>query len=145
LSNHNRTHSSSNAAGNRLPDELLRRHFGDLRREEEQHAPEFAAMWPALLRSRRHSARWLLAATCALIALGGALLIRPFPHAPTRSTVASITEWKAPTDFLLETPEREFLRTVPEIGSWRGYLPAPVRVPGASAHGKTSSALKRRK
>jgi hypothetical protein len=31
----------------------------------------------------------------------------------------SLTEWKAPTDFLLETPGRELLRTVPVIGVWR--------------------------
>jgi hypothetical protein len=47
------------------------------------------------------------------------------------NTVASITEWKAPTDFLLETPGRELLRTVPRFGElkadgWSGYAaPSP--------------------
>src|SRR6476659_5864137 len=48
-------------------------------------------------------------------------------HKAADVSVASLAEWKAPTDFLLETPGRELLRTVPEIGEWRGYT---VALPG---------------
>ena len=52
------------------------------------------------------------------------LLFRPPRRKPPRyapKSVTSITEWKAPTDFLLATPGRELLETVPQIGNWPGY------------------------
>src|SRR5215813_3558111 len=112
------------------PDELERR-FAGLRREEEQKTPAFVAMWPTGPVLRRHSGRWLIAAACAAIAVGSLLWIRSSLHRPRNNAVASITEWKAPTDFLLETPGHELLRTVPEIGGWHGYTPAllPVASP----------------
>ncbi len=80
-------------------DDMLRRRFAVLRREEEQQAPEFGRLWQAGAGARR------------------------------RQTVASITEWKAPTDFLLETPGSELLRTVPEIGQWHFYSAMPGAMP----------------
>jgi len=46
---------------------------------------------------------------------------QPEPGKP----VASLMEWKPPTDFLLETPGRELLRTVPAIGAVQNGLIAP--------------------
>ncbi len=45
----------------------------------------------------------------------------PFSVDQAVRSATSITEWKAPTDFLLETPGSELLRTVPQIGNWQGY------------------------
>jgi hypothetical protein len=108
-----------------LRDDDLRDRFAGLRREEEQRVPEFARLW----RGRtppRGKGRWLVAATCALIVVVCILWVRLAQRKPADISVASITEWKAPTDFLLETPGRELLRNVPEIGEWRGYTAATI-------------------
>jgi hypothetical protein len=118
-----------------LPDDMLRRRFAALRREEDQQAPEFATLWRSRARAQRRQARWFAAAAWALIALLAFLWIRSVQRRPDDKTVASITEWKAPTDFLLETPGRELLRTVPEIGEWQAYTAMPGATP--SPRGKT--------
>lgn len=110
-------------------DDGLRHRFAVLRREEEQHAPKFAALWKARPGARRRQVRWFAAAACALIALLAFLWIRLVERPPEEITAASITEWKAPTDFLLETPGRELLRTVPEIGQWHVYTAMPGATP----------------
>jgi hypothetical protein len=110
-------------------DNTLRRGFAALRREEDQQTPEFATLWRSRARAQRRQARWFAAAACALIALLAFLWIRSVQRRPDDKTVASITEWKAPTDFLLETPGRELLRTVPEIGEWQVYTALPGVTP----------------
>jgi hypothetical protein len=110
-------------------DNTLRRRFAALRREEDQQTPEFALLWQAGAGARRPQARWFAAAACALIALLAFLWIRSVQRRPDDKIVASITEWKAPTDFLLETPGRELLRTVPEIGEWQVYTALPRVTP----------------
>jgi hypothetical protein len=110
-------------------DNTLRRRFAALRREEDQQTPEFALLWQAGAGARRPQARWFAAAACALIALLAFLWIRSVQRRPDDKTVASISEWKAPTDFLLETPGRELLRTVPEIGEWQVYTALPRVTP----------------
>jgi hypothetical protein len=110
-------------------DNTLRRRFAALRREEDQQTPEFALLWQAGAGARRPQARWFAAAACALIALLAFLWIRSAQRRPDDKIVASITEWKAPTDFLLETPGRELLRTVPEIGEWQVYTALPRVTP----------------
>jgi hypothetical protein len=121
-------------AGLRAGDDALRERFAALRREEERRAPEFASLWPGRVRAQRGKTRWLVAAACALTVVAAVLWLRSILHKPADVSVASLAEWKAPTDFLLETPGRELLRTVPEIGEWRGYTvalpgtrPAPAR------------------
>ena len=110
-------------------DDMLRRRFAVLRREEQQHAPEFARLWETRAGVRRRQARWVTAAVCALIAVLALLWMRSAQRRPDERAVASITEWKAPTDFLLETPGRELLRTVPEIGQWHVYTADPGAAP----------------
>jgi hypothetical protein len=111
----------------------LRARFAVLRREE-QPAPEFASLWRRRPNSSRGRALWLMAAACGAIVLAAIVWQSATPRRPHDLSVASITEWKAPTDFLLETPGRELLRTVPQIGEWPGYTatapqngPATVR------------------
>ena len=126
-------YSDSELGGNSpsggLPDDRLRRRFAALRREEDQQAPEFATLWRARAGARRRQARWFAAAACMLVALLALLWIRSVQRRPDDKTVASITEWKAPTDFLLETPGRDLLRTVPEIGEWQVYTAMPGATP----------------
>ncbi|HEX3093818.1 MAG TPA: hypothetical protein VHW72_14395 [Candidatus Angelobacter sp.] len=128
--NENSRHPDSKLHGGDS-DGMLRRRFAVLRREEEQQAPEFDRLWQVRPEARERHGRWFVAAACALIALA-LLCIRSVQH-PDDKTVASITEWKAPTDFLLETPGRDLLRTVPEIGQWHFYsaiygaMPSPAR------------------
>jgi hypothetical protein len=126
--NDKRRHSDSELGGSDS-DDTLRRRFAVLRREEEQHAPEFATLWKARAETRRRQARWFAATACALIALLAFLWIRSAQRRPEEKAVASITEWRAPTDFLLETPGRELLRTVPEIGEWQLYTAMPGATP----------------
>jgi hypothetical protein len=113
-----------------LQDTALRKRFAGLRQEEQQHTPAFAPLWSGRARAP-HSGLWYIAAACVLIVVVAILLLRS--QRPNRNEVSmvEITEWKAPTDFLLETPGREILQTVPEIGRWRGYTPA---TPPADGH-----------
>ena len=108
-------------------DDMLRRRFALLRREEEQHAPEFARLWSVCAAARRQ-ARWFAVTACALIALLAFLWILS-ARRPKEITAASITQWKSPTDFLLETPGGELLRTVPEFGQRQLYTVMPGAAP----------------
>ena len=115
--------------GGGLPDDMLRRRFAALRREEDQQAPEFARLWQPRAGTRRRQARRFAAVASLLVALLALLWIRSVQRRPDDKTVASITEWKAPTDFLLVTPGSELLRTVPEIGEWQVYTAMPGATP----------------
>ncbi|HVG90408.1 MAG TPA: hypothetical protein VNB54_02860 [Alphaproteobacteria bacterium] len=110
-------------------DDTLRRRFAALRREEDPQAPEFGTLWKSRAGARRRQARWFATAVCMLVALLALLWIRSAQRRPDEKAVASITEWKAPTDFLLETPGRELLRTVPQIGEWQVYTATPGAMP----------------
>jgi hypothetical protein len=131
--NDKRRHSGSELGGDSpntgLPDDMLRRRFAVLRQEEEGHAPEFGRLWHGRADARRRKTRWLIAVAYTLIALLALFWIRSAQRRPDDKTVASITEWKAPTDFLLETPGRELLRTVPQIGQWHVYTAMPGATP----------------
>jgi len=119
-------------------DQDLRGRFAALRRAEEQQAPDFAL----LLRPRQHSsrgrARWWVAATCMVMVLAAIAWQRTTGRRPQEISVVSISEWKAPTDFLLETPGRELLRTVPQIGEWPGYDSTAAHARPAAIRKKTS-------
>jgi hypothetical protein len=103
-------------------DQDLRARFAELRREEELQAPQFVFPSPG---STWQVRRWstgkrIAGAVCVVTLVAAAWLLRPAPHRPDRTgqPVASLMEWRSPTDFLLETPGRELLRTVPSIGVW---------------------------
>lgn len=97
-----------------MSDRDLRRSFDLLRREEQADAPSFA---PLVHRQGRvvTSIRWLrLGAVAALLILAALpLLVRRWT--PPQA-VPSLTTWKSPTDFLLDTPGDELLRSVPRLG-----------------------------
>jgi hypothetical protein len=107
-------------------DDDLRARFAALRREEEALAPEFALPLPGAAQGRRRSLGKRIALAASLVtATAVVVLVLRFapqePHPEPDKPVASLTEWKAPTDFLLETPGGELLRTVPAIGVWHDY------------------------
>ncbi len=113
-------------------DRDLRERFAALRREDASQAPEFSAV-PDRARGRRPAwSRWAAAAAMVIVA---ALLLTKFyprPAAPTQS----ITEWKSPTDFLLETPGRDLLQTMPSFGPWAAE-PLPSESPTPSGKKKS--------
>lgn len=109
-----------------LRDDDLRSRFAALRREEEERVPQF--------RTRRPNATapaWrlggLVAVTACLVAtiVCVSLLQRTHTVRVRNRPAVSLTQWNAPTDFLLETPGRELLRTVPAVGVAYGYSKAP--------------------
>jgi hypothetical protein len=116
-----------------LQDTALRKRFASLRQEEQQQVPTFASLWGRRRLVQRSKVLWFAAGACALVTVAAILLLRS--ERPNREEVltVSITEWKAPTDFLLETPGREILQVVPEIGRWRGYTAA---TPPGDGHSK---------
>jgi len=110
-------------------DDDLRARFAALRREEEALAPEFALPVPRAAQDHRRSIGKRIAFAASLVTVTAVVVLvlrfaaqkaHPEPGKP----VASLTEWKAPTDFLLETPGRELLRTVPAIGVRHDYTQA---------------------
>jgi hypothetical protein len=105
-------------------DDDLRERFTALRRAEEANVPEFAWLAPSGVRfGGRWSAGALIAVTVCLVVMAAAVwFLQSRQERRSGTPVASLSEWKAPTDFLLETPGREVLRTVPAIGLSRDYL-----------------------
>ena len=68
-------------------------------------------------KSANVAAASVMAGTLAAVGLVAAMITvvwRPEPRLPS---MASIEQWTAPTDFLLETPGRQLLETVPLIGT----------------------------
>jgi hypothetical protein len=98
-------------------DSDLRQRFASLRREDAGRAASFSRV---LHRPPRSSSRdrGLLAATACLALVVLALVLYPRARAPRPPDAAapSLADWRSPTEFLLNTPGREMLRTVPAIG-----------------------------
>jgi len=102
----------------------LRDAFAALRRDDAANAPVFEAMLAAAeARSKNAVNRrrpWFVPATVGTLAAGAllttmiAIVRRPYQPLPS---MASIEQWTAPTDFLLETPGGAVLETVPHIGT----------------------------
>jgi hypothetical protein len=115
----------------RRPDEEtgLEQTFAALRRQEQDAAPTFAALWH-VAEERRRSRRagpWrplFLAATATAAGLLAILLAlwrvspRLTPALPAAG-IPAISQWRPATDFLLQTPGRELLGEAPILG--RGF------------------------
>jgi hypothetical protein len=95
----------------RSPDDL-RDAFHELRADEQRGVPPFRVSQTRV--SAAHYFR-VAVAFLLLLVIGAAVLIRRQPPA-RQSSPQSISTWKAPTDFLLKTPESKLLRTVPAFG-----------------------------
>jgi len=109
--------------GDDFRDDDLRARFAVLRKVEEAQAPEFSipARRGADHGRRRRAGKLIAVAACLVTIVTVVIWLRVVSPKPDGNRVASITEWKAPTDFLLETPGRDMLRTVPAIGEWHDY------------------------
>jgi hypothetical protein len=105
-------------------DRDLRDLFAELRRREQQAAPSFPRVWAAAQARRepRPRLRFALAAAAIVALLLGWPRSKPVraPDAPS-----AVARWRSPTAFLLATPGRELLSTIPALG-------APA-LPGLSA------------
>ena len=92
------------------PDDLmLRNAFRELRREETSCAPMWgrATARPPI----RHFQALAAAFLVVVVMTTFAVLLRPAP-----TIDASLTNWTAPTDFLLQTPQADLLHNVPPFG-----------------------------
>jgi hypothetical protein len=99
-----------------MTDDRLREAFRDLSREESAHVPPFEHLWrtaaPGCPDSGGPLSSTRTMALTLLILIVIALAIVPALH---RKETPSITEWRAPTDFLLKTPGQELLSSVPDL------------------------------
>lgn len=93
----------------------LRRRFDALRDEEARAAPQFGLPAARPVRLRLAPAG-LAAAAIVVVAAGVWLAVRPSESdwgAPGLDL--GTTGWVSPTDFLLETPGLDLLRTIPAV------------------------------
>ena len=104
-------------------DDQIERALAEQRRLDEGLAPDFRSLLarPRPRASRGRAGRVLVVAAL-LIVIGVALWSRSRPPAPPRSGQAwmaagSLTTWRAPTDFLLETPGSRLWSSPPVFGS----------------------------
>ena len=105
-------------------DRDLQERFAALRRADEDRLPRFALVWDRARGGHRDRGRlWPLmvgatvaAALLVLLAVALRAPVGPLGARKEERPGSSITEWTAPTDFLLRTPARDVLRTVPRIG-----------------------------
>jgi hypothetical protein len=110
----------------------FREGFAALRGEDSAKTPAFETLLAGAAAGRgrgRRLPRWgglLAAASLVAAALAAVAVLRP-PRTPSRA--ASIEEWTAPTDFLLRTPGREILETVPRIGARPDLAPFESAIP----------------
>ena len=120
----------------------LRRWFAEQRREELESAPPFRRMWAAARAPRRTRRPARLAAAAVALALAALLWLRlDREPAPPPGTSPPIAEWRSPTEFLLATPGRELLSTVPALADpdLPGLgLAAPPPKPSSTPKGATS-------
>ena len=94
----------------------LRERFAALRREESAGTPEFRRMLAAARtrpRSGRRDVGFLAAAVLVLIAFVAILTVRHGHRTPVDLAGVRVN---VPTDFLLQVPGAELLRTVPRLG-----------------------------
>jgi hypothetical protein len=109
-------------------DRDLRARFAELRRQDVLRAPDFAGLMQHARRSRARMFTRMAVAVCVLAA--GLLVLVLYPRRPA-PPAPSLTQWRSPTDFLLETPGRDLLRSVPRFGVWTedGAAPGPSPSP----------------
>jgi hypothetical protein len=92
--------------------ERLKSEFEELRVHERARVPDFEALLAEVPRRVRHAR--LLAGSVAIAAAIAAILLWP-RHIHHEVTPLSITQWRAPTDFLLNTPGSDLLGELPPL------------------------------
>ena len=91
-------------------DRDLRDAYARLRDEESRTIPAFRVLRRASSPVMRFATAF---AVMLLVAIGTVVILRPKRMEPP--STASISTWRAPTDFLLQTPGRELVVSVPEL------------------------------
>ena len=114
----------------------LRARFHELRDEVNASAPPFLAT--ATPKTKRRPVRWALGTVGATAALALLLWTTVFRSGrPAESIIdLSLVAWTAPSDYLLETPGRDLLRSLPEIET---TVVAPIPADPSSGIADTSS------
>ena len=104
-------------------DSKLRKLFASLRRADAVRTPEFERVLDRTRLPEHGVWRLAAAASLGLAAVIAAIVRLPHRHASPaiRAAAPMLADWRAPTDFLLDTPGRALLDTVPELG----VVPAP--------------------
>ena len=106
-----------------IDDEALRRHFEALRETDLARVPPFDALSrrPASSdRMRSTPAPWVLAGGLGALAAAAMLAVltqRRHEEAEWLHAAAAISAWQAPTDALLEIPDRSLLGGAPTLGA----------------------------
>ena len=115
-------------------DDLLRARFRALADEEAANSPAFSRERIDAHRALA-SARRVWRTTSAAIAVGLAVTVAliAWPRTPPLEFDLSGVSWYTPTDFLLDTPGSDLLRSIPAIGPGVYELP-----PAAQKRGDTS-------
>ncbi len=111
----------------RDPDRELRELFSRMRDEDGAHLPPFKSATVEPARSRRLIHLAVLGAAAAAVVVATLTLSdyrrgaaeRERTRTELQRRVFAGTAWTSPTDFLLDTPTSELLRTVPTFGSAR--------------------------
>jgi hypothetical protein len=98
----------------RIDDEELRRHFEALRDVDRARVPSFAELSrraASVGRAKRTGARWVLVGGLGAAAAAAtlAVLVQRRHEAEWLHAAAAISAWQAPTDALLEIPDRALL------------------------------------
>ena len=108
-------------------DRELRDMFARLRREDRAHVPPFQKP-PA-----RPVSPWALPAkVAAAAAVILVVVVLAVPDSGPRRPPVQLVDlgdaaWHSPTDFLLNTPGQDLLRTIPPIGSRRRWAPIDLQ------------------
>jgi len=114
-------------------DRDLRARFEALRREEAQGATSYARIvgtpLPRLITPVRAALAGLAVASATLLVVFAGKMVAPREGVPAQPPLAT---WREPTAFLLESPTRELLSTVPAFGH---DLP-PMKTPAGGEPGK---------
>jgi hypothetical protein len=115
-------------------DDLLRARFRALADQEAADAPAFSRerieAHRALARARRV---WRTTSATIVVGVAAAVMLIAWPRTPPLEFDLSGVSWYTPTDFLLDTPGSELLRSIPAIGPGVYELP-----PAAQKRGDTS-------
>ena len=95
-------------------DRDLREAFAQLRESERGAIPPFRVT----TRAPRSAPRLAFAALVLILTIAGGLFVVRRTREPQRSVPpadVTLSTWRAPTDFLLQTPGRELLSTTPRL------------------------------
>jgi hypothetical protein len=114
----------------------LREYFASLRRAEAARTPTFQAVLGGARRPAKHGL-WRLGMAAVVIAAAAVTGIRTLRHTTslTESPAAPmLADWRASTDFLLDTPGKALLHTVPDVGHYPPpipdlFSPTPITTP----------------